>query len=228
MAATPSSEWSTSAQVVFSTHDSCGNGLRLYESQFLNHACGSIVVTCPKYFNVACCLYGWSTIVIIILLDCRIILHWNSKVLPGTWHDQHLPAEDNDHACGPRIYTFFLYLSDVEEGGETQFVCNMRWWVVKNDAIQSLMVLYQLATCDESQKSKFPKSIQNPEISWHLQKSPDISEASFGHTVHWSIVVVKQALPPLEHLGEATWTEARLVQGIVHMSSRRISGWLKP
>jgi 2OG-Fe(II) oxygenase superfamily len=24
-------------------------------------------------------------------------------------------------ACGPRILTFFLYLSDVEEGGETNF-----------------------------------------------------------------------------------------------------------
>ena len=24
-------------------------------------------------------------------------------------------------ACGPRILTFFLYLSDVEEGGETHF-----------------------------------------------------------------------------------------------------------
>ena len=23
--------------------------------------------------------------------------------------------------CGPRVYTFFLYLSDVEEGGETEF-----------------------------------------------------------------------------------------------------------
>lgn len=30
-------------------------------------------------------------------------------------------AEDNLLACGPRILTFFLYLSDVEEGGETSF-----------------------------------------------------------------------------------------------------------
>jgi prolyl 4-hydroxylase len=29
--------------------------------------------------------------------------------------------EDNALACGPRILTFFLYLSDVEEGGETNF-----------------------------------------------------------------------------------------------------------
>lgn len=26
-----------------------------------------------------------------------------------------------DRQCGPRILTFFLYLSDVEEGGETRF-----------------------------------------------------------------------------------------------------------
>jgi prolyl 4-hydroxylase len=30
-------------------------------------------------------------------------------------------AEDIHLACGPRILTFFLYLSDVEEGGETAF-----------------------------------------------------------------------------------------------------------
>ncbi|CAJ1334382.1 unnamed protein product, partial [Effrenium voratum] len=35
-------------------------------------------------------------------------------------HDMN-NISDNDHACGPRIYTFFLYLSDVEEGGETNF-----------------------------------------------------------------------------------------------------------
>lgn len=29
----------------------------------------------------------------------------------------------NKLACGPRILTFFLYLSDVEEGGETSFLC---------------------------------------------------------------------------------------------------------
>ena len=34
-------------------------------------------------------------------------------------HDMN-NISDNDHACGPRIYTFFLYLSDVEEGGETR------------------------------------------------------------------------------------------------------------
>ena len=28
---------------------------------------------------------------------------------------------DRQLACGPRILTFFLYLSDVEEGGETAF-----------------------------------------------------------------------------------------------------------
>ncbi|KAJ1403180.1 hypothetical protein B484DRAFT_475823 [Ochromonadaceae sp. CCMP2298] len=30
-------------------------------------------------------------------------------------------SEDNQLPCGPRILTFFLYLSDVEEGGETSF-----------------------------------------------------------------------------------------------------------
>lgn len=30
-------------------------------------------------------------------------------------------ADDVKLACGPRILTFFLYLSDVEEGGETAF-----------------------------------------------------------------------------------------------------------
>ena len=29
--------------------------------------------------------------------------------------------DDVQLACGPRILTFFLYLSDVEEGGETSF-----------------------------------------------------------------------------------------------------------
>lgn len=29
--------------------------------------------------------------------------------------------DDNELSCGPRILTFFLYMSDVEEGGETNF-----------------------------------------------------------------------------------------------------------
>ena len=36
-----------------------------------------------------------------------------------THHD--MGVQDNDKPCGPRILTFFLYLSDVEEGGETSF-----------------------------------------------------------------------------------------------------------
>ena len=34
-------------------------------------------------------------------------------------HDYGL--EDKSKVCGPRILTFFLYLSDVDEGGETSF-----------------------------------------------------------------------------------------------------------
>jgi prolyl 4-hydroxylase len=37
----------------------------------------------------------------------------------GVHHDSD--ESDNDIPCGPRILTFFLYLSDVEEGGETSF-----------------------------------------------------------------------------------------------------------
>ena len=38
------------------------------------------------------------------------------------YHTHHDSDEsDNRLACGPRILTFFLYLSDVEEGGETAF-----------------------------------------------------------------------------------------------------------
>jgi len=37
----------------------------------------------------------------------------------GVHHDYG--ASDRGLACGPRILTFFLYLSDVEEGGETAF-----------------------------------------------------------------------------------------------------------
>jgi prolyl 4-hydroxylase len=36
-----------------------------------------------------------------------------------THHDSS--EDDNALLCGPRILTFFLYLSDVEEGGETDF-----------------------------------------------------------------------------------------------------------
>lgn len=36
-----------------------------------------------------------------------------------THHDYG--SEEVSLACGPRVLTFFLYLSDVEEGGETNF-----------------------------------------------------------------------------------------------------------
>lgn len=35
-------------------------------------------------------------------------------------HHDYIPAQQ-DRQCGPRILTFFLYLSDVEEGGGTNF-----------------------------------------------------------------------------------------------------------
>ena len=37
-------------------------------------------------------------------------------------HDMH-NVTDNEFTPGPRIYTFFLYLSDVDEGGETLLDC---------------------------------------------------------------------------------------------------------
>ena len=45
------------------------------------------------------------------------------KYEPGAYYRLHhdwIP-EQLDAACGPRAYTFFLYLSDVEEGGGTKF-----------------------------------------------------------------------------------------------------------
>jgi prolyl 4-hydroxylase len=45
------------------------------------------------------------------------------KYEPGEFYKVHhdwMPAQVNA-LCGPRVYTFFLYLSDVEEGGGTHF-----------------------------------------------------------------------------------------------------------
>jgi len=47
------------------------------------------------------------------------VLHYDVGQYYKTHHD--FGIEDNALACGPRILTFFLYLSDVEEGGETNF-----------------------------------------------------------------------------------------------------------
>lgn len=35
-------------------------------------------------------------------------------------HSDYIPAH-RDMPCGPRVYTFFVYMSDVEEGGNTSF-----------------------------------------------------------------------------------------------------------
>lgn len=45
------------------------------------------------------------------------------RYLPGQYYRAHhdMSPSDNKLACGPRIYTFFLYLSDVDAGGETEF-----------------------------------------------------------------------------------------------------------
>ena len=45
------------------------------------------------------------------------------RYMPGQFYRTHhdMSAGDNALACGPRILTFFLYLSDVEEGGGTNF-----------------------------------------------------------------------------------------------------------
>ena len=52
-----------------------------------------------------------------IKLTKRIIYYIGQKYI--THHDYG--SEEVHLACGPRILTFFLYLSDVEEGGETNF-----------------------------------------------------------------------------------------------------------
>jgi prolyl 4-hydroxylase len=47
------------------------------------------------------------------------ILHYDVGQHYRTHHD--MSERQVSLACGPRILTFFLYLSDVEEGGETSF-----------------------------------------------------------------------------------------------------------
>ena len=47
------------------------------------------------------------------------VLRYEKNQHYGVHHDYG--ADDLKLACGPRILTFFLYLSDVEEGGETAF-----------------------------------------------------------------------------------------------------------
>ena len=47
------------------------------------------------------------------------VLRYTEGQYYRTHHDSS--AADFQIPCGPRILTFFLYLSDVEEGGETAF-----------------------------------------------------------------------------------------------------------
>eukprot|EP00633_Aureoumbra_lagunensis_P004346 CAMPEP_0197316904 /NCGR_PEP_ID=MMETSP0891-20130614/44775_1 /TAXON_ID=44058 ORGANISM="Aureoumbra lagunensis, Strain CCMP1510" /NCGR_SAMPLE_ID=MMETSP0891 /ASSEMBLY_ACC=CAM_ASM_000534 /LENGTH=503 /DNA_ID=CAMNT_0042806615 /DNA_START=78 /DNA_END=1589 /DNA_ORIENTATION=+ len=47
------------------------------------------------------------------------VLRYTKDQYYRTHHD--MSYNDNNLASGPRIYTFFLYLSDVEEGGHTEF-----------------------------------------------------------------------------------------------------------
>jgi prolyl 4-hydroxylase len=47
------------------------------------------------------------------------VLHYENSQYYRTHHDTGM--DEMNLACGPRILTFFLYLSDVEEGGETAF-----------------------------------------------------------------------------------------------------------
>ena len=48
------------------------------------------------------------------------VLRYNPSEQYLMHHDLH-SSRDNRRVAGPRIFTFFLYLSDVEEGGETVF-----------------------------------------------------------------------------------------------------------
>jgi len=47
------------------------------------------------------------------------VLRYTKGQFYRTHHD--MSPGDMDLACGPRILTFFLYLSDVDEGGGTNF-----------------------------------------------------------------------------------------------------------
>lgn len=47
-------------------------------------------------------------------------------------------------ACGPRILTFFLYLSDVEEGGETGFPKMNLQVTPKKGRVNKIFLYYSL------------------------------------------------------------------------------------
>lgn len=66
-----------------------------------NSKCSAMVGLCPKVVN--------PTI--------------NPSTEPGQYYRVHSDygASQKRLACGPRVLTFFMYLSDVEEGGETHF-----------------------------------------------------------------------------------------------------------
>ena len=64
-------------------------------------------------------------IIIIIIINHEIlsnqVLRYETGQKYVTHHD--FGQEDNSKPCGPRILTFFLYLSDVEEGWEVILLC---------------------------------------------------------------------------------------------------------
>lgn len=69
---------------------------------------------------------GNSIIFFIMIEYINHIIYLSFQILQydiGQKYNPHHDASERQYIlpCGPRILTFFLYLSDVEEGGETAF-----------------------------------------------------------------------------------------------------------